>query len=63
MMNYLETLSDKGLFRLYNRLLQRIHSAFDGDMFGIDLRTLGIISPGFYSAYVMVNAERIRRNS
>lgn len=61
---YLQSLTNQQFVRLFNQVINRIYAALDGGtMFGIDLRTLAIIAPGWYNTYQTLNAERQRRFS
>lgn len=59
---YLTTLSDVQLERLYNRFYDRIERRFEGGTrYGIDLPTLHVCYPEAYEAYCLLRNEGRRR--
>lgn len=60
MNNFLQTMTDTQLARLYDRIVRRIYSG-EGCQFGYDLPTLWMTVPGLARAYVQVKAEGRRR--
>lgn len=61
-MSYLETLTDKQLIRLWNKVLAKINQQFvGGRSFGIDLPTLRTVCPEWYEAYMVLRREGKRR--
>lgn len=62
MNNYLASLSENQLERLYRKLYARIERAFaGGTRYGIDLPTLRMCEPGYYSDFMRIKREMIRR--
>jgi hypothetical protein len=60
--NYLETITDKQLLRLFCRLMERFNVATaGGGLFGADLVTMRIVEPGYYADYVRLRREAQRR--
>jgi hypothetical protein len=61
-MNFLGTLTDVQLNRLYRKILKRINECLGGGLqYGWDLPTLGMCDPGLARAYRAVHSEFRRR--
>lgn len=61
-MSYLETLTDKQLIRLWNKVLAKINQQFAGGRsFGIDLPTLWAVCPEWAKVYLTLRQEGKRR--
>ena len=61
-MSFIQSLTDKQLLRLFNRILDRINSEFrGGGCFGIGLPTLHACYPEMAESYRIVRAEGRRR--
>jgi hypothetical protein len=59
---YIQTITDKQLFRLFCRLMERFNLATaGGGRFGTDLVTMRIVEPGYYADYVRLRHEATRR--